>query len=86
MLLVLAACDDFPRRSQALACETTDQCDDGRICDRGFCVVGNLVDDGGLDAALDDAPFDAPPRACEATGLTCAGTVTVKTCTNAAGR
>jgi len=86
MLLVLAACDDFPGRSQALACETTDQCDDGRICDRGFCVVGSLVEDGGLDAALDDAPPDAPPRACEATGLTCTGAVTVKSCTNAAGR
>ena len=82
LVLLVAACDDFGR-SDALACETTDQCEDGRICDRGYCVVGTTVDSG-LDGPLDD--IDAPPRACEATGLTCSGTVTVKTCTNAAGR
>jgi len=52
-LLALGACS-FPRATDTLVCETTDQCDDGRTCTGGFCVVG--VDNDGPVA--DGGRFD----------------------------
>ena len=44
LLIVLGACDGFPDRSSDLACDVDADCDDGRRCDRGYCVVGPPVD------------------------------------------
>ena len=40
---LVTGCDDFPERSADLACEDDNDCDDGRRCDRGYCVVGPAV-------------------------------------------
>ena len=52
-LFALGACS-FPRASDGLACETNDQCDDGRVCTNNFCVVGNVPDDVPGDTARFD--------------------------------
>ena len=55
-VLALSACN-FPERSQELACEVTADCEVGRVCLEGFCVV---PDDDGPDAgaAVDGNAFD----------------------------
>jgi len=57
LLVALVGCD-FPTRSDAYACETTADCDSGRVCETGYCVVGG----GGVDSRPDSttAPSDAP--------------------------
>ncbi len=49
-LVALGACS-FPRASETLACETTDQCDDGRTCIDKFCVRGDDLPDAPSDSA-----------------------------------
>ncbi len=86
-LLALGACS-FPRASETLACETTDQCDDGRTCVDKFCVFGADLPDAPSDSARFDctqwtepthfAPCDIPqPTA--ALELTMAGVYTYDT-------
>lgn len=45
-LTLLAGC--FPTRSQELTCDVTSDCDDGRVCEGGFCVAT------GSDAGVDE--------------------------------
>jgi hypothetical protein len=62
--LVLAGCGEFPVRSTEFVCETTADCDDGRTCEQGFCIVGGNRGGGGNDAAVNDQPdagVDSPP-------------------------
>jgi hypothetical protein len=48
----------FPTPSEKFACNITDDCDPGRICDRGYCVT--TTTDGGDDApAFDCKMFPA---------------------------
>jgi hypothetical protein len=55
LCLSLAACG-FPRATAALECQITADCDDGRVCIDGFCVVD---DNGGADGpGPDSARFD----------------------------
>lgn len=72
-VVALAGC--VPSRTGELACSVTDDCKDGRICDRGFCVVAADVADAARDGALPDMPPDADPFAitammCMAAGYT----------------
>ncbi len=64
--LALGACS-FPRASDGLACETTDQCDDGRTCVDKFCVRG----DDQPDAPADSARFDCTQWAAPAHFMPC---------------
>jgi hypothetical protein len=89
MKLVLLACCalalscSIDKRSDAFACTTTSECDSGRQCVDGFCVVT-----GGSNAPIDapkggnpDAPgkpLDAPGDTCPAQCTTCS--VDQKTC------
>ncbi|MBL0213990.1 MAG: hypothetical protein IPQ07_08905 [Myxococcales bacterium] len=87
--LVLAACS-FPTPSEQYSCRTTDDCDDGRVCTQGYCVIGNVID---IDAPMTDTPpmidcttfpsrhFDACmiPAPTGALELTTAGTYTFDT-------
>lgn len=52
---LVGACG-FPTPSDELACATDADCDAGRVCDRGYCVVG---DDGGGNGAPDAPAPDA---------------------------
>jgi len=55
---MLAGC--FQTRSAELTCEVTADCDDDRVCDRGFCLAA--TDAGEPDAeAADAATFDCTP-------------------------
>ena len=61
-LAALGACD-FPAPSQSYACETTADCEGGRVCTSGYCVIGsNGVDasEARPDAAI-EPPVDAMP-------------------------
>jgi hypothetical protein len=60
-LLALGACS-FPRASDTLACETTDQCDNGRTCVDNFCVFGGDLPDGAPDSARFDCTQWAAPN------------------------
>ncbi len=55
-----AGCGGFDR-SQGFACETTATCDPARVCEGGYCVIGEREIDGAipLDAQF-DASNDAP--------------------------
>jgi hypothetical protein len=46
----LAGC--FPQPSGSYTCKTTLECDPGRVCDHGFCVVG-VADDARVDTGVD---------------------------------
>lgn len=65
-VMTLAACD-FPTPSEGYACDTTADCDNGRVCTDGYCVVGSMVGSG-VDARTDSStpPIDAPPSATDA--------------------
>ncbi len=80
LALALGGCS-FPTRSAALACQTTPDCDGDRICQSGFCVVGDeqgldaqeSVDpDSGMDAMQtpDADPFEAIAALCTTAGYT----------------
>lgn len=82
VLSVLAACE-FPTPSESYKCRTTSDCESGRVCDVGYCVVGSLSNapdaptttppsDSGVDAALpvDADPFTAIAAQCVAAGYT----------------
>lgn len=86
LLLVLVGGCGFATRSGALECDITDDCENGRTCEGGFCVVGGgndspdagVSEDSGTDAAQppDADPFTEIAAACTAaqytpvTGLT----------------
>ncbi len=67
----LAGC--FPTRSDELACATETDCEAGRTCEQGFCVIAPdaappIENEPPVDAApveMPDAPPDVPPRPCE---------------------
>ena len=80
LLLVAAigACD-FPTPSDQYACHVTPDCESGRECTNGFCVIksGNgpdasstLPPDAASDAAPDADPFAAIAPMCIAAGYT----------------
>lgn len=64
----LTAC--FPTRSDELTCGVTAECEAGRVCESGFCVVGPdaavIVESPPVDAptVMPDTTPDAPPRPC----------------------
>ena len=41
-IVALAACH-FPTPSAGFACDVTADCDNGRVCESGFCVVGETA-------------------------------------------
>jgi hypothetical protein len=62
-LSLLVACE-FPSRSERYACESMTDCEQGRVCDDGYCVrspvdAGNATD--ARDAASQDAAIDSGP-------------------------
>lgn len=61
-LLVVAGCTvpgcSFPTPSEQYACEITTDCASGRVCDRGFCVLG-------------EAPADVLPDTIDARVIDC---------------
>ncbi len=67
-VMLLGGC--FPTRSDELACAASADCDPGRTCETGFCVVApdapaeeipNMVD---APTAPPDVAIDSPPRPC----------------------
>lgn len=54
-LVAFAACD-FPTPSEEYACRVTADCESGRVCEGGYCVIGN-GGGGGVDASK--TPTDA---------------------------
>ncbi len=61
VLSALVGCD-FPTPSQDYACRTTSDCETGRVCETGYCVIGSggtSIDapanntDGAVDASVD---------------------------------
>ena len=57
-LALLAGCASFPAPSEEFRCERTEDCDPGRVCEQGYCVVGGEVDAGGNSGADAAASFD----------------------------
>lgn len=57
LLALVAGC--FPTRSQELTCDVTADCDDGRVCESGFCVA-TPSNDAGVDPDSTEEP-DGPP-------------------------
>lgn len=76
-LLALAACD-FPTPSEEYACRVTSDCENGRVCEGGYCVIGSAspvdaatgsdANVGGADAAPDANNFPAQLAMCMAAG------------------
>ncbi len=76
-LVAIAACD-FPTPSEEYACRVTPDCESGRICEGGYCVIGQaangpdaasiLPDARGSDAPGDADPFQAVAAQCMAAG------------------
>jgi hypothetical protein len=65
--LLLGAGCTFPEPSAAYRCEVTAECEAGRVCEQGFCVVSGRTDasPGGADApdaptSIDCASWPAP--------------------------
>lgn len=77
--LTLAACD-FPTPSEQYACRVTADCESGRVCTAGYCVVGQqttmpdaantLPKDAAVDAMIDADPFAVTRQQCLAAGYT----------------
>lgn len=55
--MVLAACE-FPTPSAEYACRISTDCESGRVCEMGYCVIGQVA--SGPDAAT-SSPSDAGP-------------------------
>ena len=79
VLAMLAACD-FPTPSADYACRVNADCETGRICERGYCVVGSVANNPDApssvtpDAAIDGTPMpDADPFAMIRTQCIAAG-------------
>jgi hypothetical protein len=79
-LLTAAACD-FPHPSEEYACRANADCETGRICTAGYCVLGqeNKVPDASntlpkdapaIDAMIDADPFVMIAQQCIAAGYT----------------
>lgn len=78
-LLTAAACD-FPRPSEEYACRVTADCESGRVCTAGYCVLGQantvpdasntLPTDAAADAMIDADPFATTRTQCLAAGYT----------------
>lgn len=68
----LAGCS-FPERTDSLTCGVTADCDDGRACEQGFCVVApDARNEEPIPMVVDAAPPpdlapDVAPRICEGT-------------------
>jgi hypothetical protein len=60
---VVAACF-VGRKSSDYECSTTDDCETGRICDRGFCVSGASVIDASLCPAACNGGCDLVAKTC----------------------
>jgi hypothetical protein len=81
-LIITALAGCFPTRSDALVCAVDTDCEDGRACEGGFCVVAPdaapmlpMMVDAAPVTPPDTAP-DAPPRPCtggDANGTDAAG-------------
>ncbi|MBL9017052.1 MAG: hypothetical protein JNL83_22895, partial [Myxococcales bacterium] len=56
--ILFAACS-FPTPSEQYACRTNDDCETGRVCTLGYCVVGNGGD--GSVPAIDAPDIDSGP-------------------------
>lgn len=87
LALVLGTGCSFPSRSAELACQTTPDCDGDRVCQNGFCIVGDEqgqdaqgVDPDGPDpdatVTPDADPFEAISALCTTAGYTPATGVT----------
>jgi hypothetical protein len=75
--LSLAACS-FENRSTSYECPTGNECESGRVCSQGWCVVADAVD---IDAAPGQ-PDGLPPDAfvCPADCSSCQGNTCIITC------
>jgi len=64
LLLLVAACD-FPTPSAQYACRVTADCESGRACENGYCVVSSAhgpdASSPSPDAAVDTLSPDADP-------------------------
>ena len=85
VLAMLGGCD-FPTPSKAYACQTTADCEGGRVCTSGYCVIGSDGVDAqqGPDASsqVDAMPPDADPFAMIAAQCQAAGYVQVASLTS----
>jgi hypothetical protein len=63
-LVAFAACD-FPTPSEEYACRVTPDCETGRVCEGGYCVIGNAG--GGVDASK--TPTDASVGGADAAAM-----------------
>ena len=79
-LLTAAACD-FPTPSAEYACRVTTDCEAGRVCTAGYCVLGQQTptpdasnttpkDAPNVDAMIDADPFAMIAQQCLAAGYT----------------
>ena len=78
--LVIAGACDFPHPSEEYACRVTADCESGRVCTGGFCVLGqesktpdaaNTVPvDAAVDAMIDADPFAMTRQQCLLAGYT----------------
>ena len=78
-LLSAGACD-FPTPSQEYACRVTADCEQGRVCTGGYCVVGQqntvpdasntIPKDAAVDAMIDADPFAMIAQQCLGAGYT----------------
>ncbi len=56
LLLALFAACDFPTPSEEYACRVTADCESGRVCETGYCVIGHT---NGPDSSVGAGPSDA---------------------------
>lgn len=62
-------------RSDQYACTSTADCDNGRVCDNGFCIVAGSIDAPRMDAPKPGGDANNCPPGCSSCN------VTQKTCT-----
>jgi hypothetical protein len=75
LLIAIAGCS-VHHASDSFKCETTANCEQGRICDNGFCVLAGSIDaPKPIDARMGDGGNNGCPPGC----TTCS--VQQKTCT-----
>lgn len=76
IFLALAGCQ-IKHASEQYACDDSTPCEQGRICDNGFCVLAGSID--APSAPIDAARTDATNAGCPPGCTTCS--VQQKTCT-----
>lgn len=78
---LLVGCSLVERRSDAFACDTIDDCSDGRVCTMGWCVVSDPTTPDAAEPTIDADPANVvdarPPNEC----LACSGGTCVEECT-----